>query len=631
MLSASTDVTDRRRAQARLELLLDAGTRIGTTLDVTRTVEELVEVAVPQLADIAAVDILDDVLQGEAPPPGPLSGAHRVLRRAAFQRTAALDSPPAYQVGEDVSYLPSFLACLDDQQPRLVQRLETDSEWAAGDARRSDLIRRTGAHSLMVVPLTARGVVLGLASFYRATTVAPFDEDDLALTAELAARSAVCVDNARRYMREHAAARILQRSLLPQTLPAQSAVEVALRHISTSAGGDWYDVIPLSGARVALVVGHVPGHGLHAAAAMGRLRTAINTLAAQDLAPDELLATLDDLVTGHHEEGSPAQDTGSSGEQATGATCVYAVYDPISRRCTLASADHAAPAIAYPDGAVQRPDIPRGPALGSGRPPYQATEMELPEGSTLALFTNGLIRSQHDGAEPDGLDQVYHLLGNPFRSLQDTCDAIAHSRQAASPDDDIVLLLARTRALDADRVANWTLPNDPEVVATARTLTRRQLATWDLQALDFTTELVVSELVTNAIRYAGGPIQLRLILDRTLICEVTDGSSTAPTCATPTPPTRAGVASSSSPNSPIAGAPATPLAARPSGPSRPSARSDSTRPHGRPSSAARHRRRRAHPRVEPRSLGRLSGASAPEWACSARRSAVVGPCGALVR
>ncbi|MPY63112.1 ATP-binding protein, partial [Streptomyces spongiae] len=110
------------------------------------------------------------------------------------------------------------------------------------------------------------------------------------------------------------------------------------------------------------------------------------------------------------------------------------------------------------------------------------------------------------------------------RRAQTMVDALVPDR----PYDDVVLLLARTRRLAADRVAYWDLPADPALVAEARKTTTRQLGDWGLEHLAFTTELVVSELVTNAIRHATGPIRLRLILDRTLICEVFDGGPTAP-------------------------------------------------------------------------------------------------------
>ncbi|WP_329450033.1 SpoIIE family protein phosphatase [Streptomyces sp. NBC_01724] len=485
------------------------------------TAEELAEVAAPALADIAAVEVLDDVLAGEAPPPGPVS-SEALLRRPGFRAAAGLDATPAYSPGEVIpGYPPSFTACLADLQPRLIRELQVDHEWIVHDPRRAELLRRAGAHSTMVVPLTARGVVLGLASFYRTQTPDPFEEDDLALAVEIGARAAVCLDNARQYTRERNAALTLQRSLLPQTVPVQNAVEVAWRHESTRGSGDWFDVIPLSGARVALVVGHLVGHGMQTAADMGRLRTAINTLAAQDPTPDELLAQLHDLASGPTGEHAHLADDDRADAHLAGVTCVYAVYDPISRRCTFARAGHPAPVIVHPNGSVE---VPVGPPLGSDHPPYETTEVELPVGSTIALSTSSLVPSDHP---PEGAARLWRILGNPHRSLKDTCDAIVREHQGRG-EESTVLLLARTRSLGADQVSTWTLPNDPALVTTARTLAVRQLAHWDLQELEFTTELIVSELVTNAIRYATGPIQLRLIHDLTLICEVTDDSSTAP-------------------------------------------------------------------------------------------------------
>ncbi|WP_405598058.1 MULTISPECIES: SpoIIE family protein phosphatase [unclassified Streptomyces] len=524
VLVASQDTSARHRIRARLDLLVKAGSRIGTTLDVMTTAEELAEACVPGLADIATVDVLDNVLQGEASQPGPVS-AGALLRRAGFRAAEGLDASSAYRPGEVLPcYPPAFTTRLADLQPRLVRDLEADREWLGRDPRRADLIHSAGAHSLLVVPLTARGVVLGLAGFYRARTPDPFDEDDLALATELAARAAVCLDNARRYTKERNAARTLQRSLLPQSVPEQNAVDVAWRYEPSGGVGDWFDVIPLSGARVALVVGHLVGQGMQAAADMGRLRTAIATLAAQDLAPEELLAHLHDLVTGHVGECTGDPGVGSATARLVGASCVYAVYDPVSRRCTLARAGHPAPVIVRPGGLVEIPDVPAGPPLGAGHPPYEAVDVELPAGSTIALLTSSVARTAEAQTLPARLREV---LGGPHRTLQDACNAVVHALHGRE-DDGIVLLLACTKSVGADQVGAWTLPNDPEVVATARTLAVRQLVDWGLLDLEFATELIVSELVTNAIRYGTGPIRLRLIRDLTLICEVSDGSSTAP-------------------------------------------------------------------------------------------------------
>jgi anti-sigma regulatory factor (Ser/Thr protein kinase) len=304
-------------------------------------------------------------------------------------------------------------------------------------------------------------------------------------------------------------------------------VEVAWRHESAHSPGDWFDVIPLSGARVALVVGCMAGQGIDAAAAMGQLRVAINTLATQDLAPDELLGQLHDLVTGRRDELADEPGAGSAGGHMQGATCRYAVYDPVSRRCTLARAGHPAAVVVSPQGRVEIPDVPAGPPLGTEHPPYRTADLELPEGATIGLFAGSPTPAGKPGRPPAArlLDEI--LSSNPHRSLEDSCDAFIRAYEPATGEG-FLLLLARTRALPEERVATWTFPPDPEIVATARSLSLRQLADWGLDDLDFTTELIVSELVTNAIRHATGPVGLRLIRDRGLICEVSDGSSTAP-------------------------------------------------------------------------------------------------------
>jgi serine phosphatase RsbU (regulator of sigma subunit)/anti-sigma regulatory factor (Ser/Thr protein kinase) len=317
---------------------------------------------------------------------------------------------------------------------------------------------------------------------------------------------------------------VLQRSLLPHHRPAHMAVETAARYLpadpQAGVGGDWFDVIPLSGARVALVVGDVVGHGIHASATMGRLRTAVRTLADVDLPPDELLTQLDDLILEEIEEGIE-----SVGE--VGATCLYVVYDPVSRRAALASAGHPAPAAVTPDGSVGFLPLAPGPPLGVGGLPFEATEAQLPEGSLLVLYTDGLVEGRDRDLDA-GLRTLLRVLAEPAPSLETTCDGILKALLSGLPDDDVALLLARTHALGPSHVASWDLPADPAVVADARRHASDQLVTWGLQEAAFTTELIVSELVTNAIRYASAPIQLRLIRNAGLICEVSDASSTSP-------------------------------------------------------------------------------------------------------
>ena len=312
----------------------------------------------------------------------------------------------------------------------------------------------------------------------------------------------------------------LQEGLLPRAIPRSSAVDVCHRYGPTDAeagvGGDWFDVIRLSGARVALVMGDVVGHGVHAAATMGRLRTAVRTLADLDLAPDELLARMDDL----------AEQLDEDGTNGLGATCLYLVYDPISRVCTLASAGHTPPALLRPDGSVDFPQLAEHPPLGIGGTPFAATELTLDEGTVIALYTDGLLDLRHRGTDA-ALAAVAGVLASPGASLEQLCDRV-YDQAPADSDDDVAVMLARVKSVPDGSVATWDLPADPRSAGTARSATAAQLVGWGLEEAGFTTELVVSELVTNAVRHATGPITLRLIRDDALICEVSDGSSTAP-------------------------------------------------------------------------------------------------------
>ncbi|MFE7765856.1 SpoIIE family protein phosphatase [Streptomyces sp. NPDC057438] len=532
MCLAAIDSTEQFLARRRLSMLNESGDRIGSTLDVTRTAEELAEVCTDHLADFVIVDLLDSVRAGEEATVSP--GTDPLVFRRTAQRSVLEGCPEAViPVGSRHGYVAgsppdralatgrAVLFEVDDATGRL---------WA-GSAERAHSIEAHGIHSIMAVPLRARGITLGLSILSRHRTAEPFGEDDLLLAEELAARAAVCVDNARRYTRERAIALELQRSLLPHRAPHQAAVEVASRYqpASTRAGigGDWFDVIPLSGARVGLVVGDVVGHGVQASATMGRLRTAVRTLADVDLAPDELLTQLDDIVLRLDSErtADEAEDAHSPGE--IGATCLYAVYDPVSRRCSMARAGHPPPALIGPDGEATFLDLPIGPPLGVGGLPFETAEFDVPEGSVFALYTDGLVQSP-DRDLDDGLARLRHALCGTDRALEETCDGVLRSLLTDRPADDVALLLARTRALDADRVATWEVPADPAFVGQARKLACDQLTAWRLEEVSFVTELIVSELVTNAIRYGGSPIQLRLIRENTLICEVSDSSSTAP-------------------------------------------------------------------------------------------------------
>ncbi|PNG20640.1 SpoIIE family protein phosphatase [Streptomyces cahuitamycinicus] len=533
------DMTEQFWARKRLQLIAEAGRRIGSTLDVTRTAQELADVTVPALADFAGVDLLTALDDAPEPPvravpaDGPL-----LLRRAALQSVTPGAPESVVAAGAVDAYPPGSVPFESLRTGRPAVHEVTDTAftaWLARDPARAARVRAFGIHSVMAVPLVARGSTLGVAFFVRHRNQEPFQQDDLVLAGELAARAAVSIDNARRYTRERATAVTLQRSLLPQRLPRQAAVEVASRYLPAGGhagvGGDWFDVIPLSGARVALVVGDVVGHGLVASATMGRLRTAVRTLADIDLPCDELLTHLDDLVARlNTEEESAGERTAPGSAEASGdvgATCLYAVYDPVTRRCCFAGAGHPLPAVVSPGGTVDLVALPAAPPLGLGGLPYESTEVDLPEGSLLALYTNGLIETPERDLDT-GLHRLRKALARPAGSLDALCDTVLADLLPQRPADDVALLIARTRALDARQVATWSVPSEPSAVAQTRKDVVAQLERWGLSDAAFVTELVVSELVTNAIRHAQPPVQLRLIHDTTLTCEVSDGGSTAP-------------------------------------------------------------------------------------------------------
>ncbi|MEV7806954.1 SpoIIE family protein phosphatase [Microbispora sp. NPDC088329] len=516
------------KAHRRLKLLYDASTAVGTTLDVKRTAEELVQVVVPEFADFVTVDLVVAVIRCDDHQPD----EGETLRRVAIGGIG--DTASFHPPGALVTWAPSTpqARSFDDGIAVIEPDLRASTAWRSRDPEEAARILDHGIHSLITTPLRARGTRMGVVSFWRSRLPGPFDQEDLSYAVELAAKAGVVIDNARRYTHERNTALALQRSLLPQRLPVQAAVEIASRYLPAGAqagvGGDWFDVIPLSGCRVALVVGDVVGHGIHAAATMGRLRTAVRTLADVDLPPDELLTHLDDLVihlTGDEQPGMAEGDTAASAE--LGATCLYAVYDPVSRCCTTATAGHPLPVLVTPDGTTELVSGPVGPPLGVGGLPFETTELCLTEGTIIALFTDGLIEARYRDIDR-GLAELRHALALPTASLEDTCDTVTRALLDGRAADDAALLLARTEALSPDQIATWDVPGDPALVSHTRKLAIEQLLVWGLDEMEFVTGLVVSELVTNAMRHGTGPIQLRLIRNRTLICEVSDGSNTAP-------------------------------------------------------------------------------------------------------
>ncbi|MFE6756839.1 SpoIIE family protein phosphatase [Streptomyces sp. NPDC057684] len=524
------DVTQCEQVRAHSHVVNAVRERVGQSLDLVTTCQDLVDGLVPGFADVAVVEVVDSLVHGQDLPPGPV-GRDVPLRRAAFRNSAGEQAVQAHPIG-DVRSLPSstpYAQTLTDLKPRVVALDDTPS-WLAADPARARAIRASGVCTLLAVPLTLRGTVLGLLSLYRTKRGDCFEEQEVGLAMELAAYTAVCLDNARRFAREYTIAATIQQHALAPCRPSQTGVQTAhLLVPGTQGAGSCFDALSLPSARTALVIGEVAGQGIHAAAAMGQVRTAVQTLVGLDLDADELLARLNDTVTSLARERAALPADEPLRRQPLTATCVYAIYDPLDRTCSIARAGHPPPVLVHPDGTTEILDLPNGPPLGSaGEAPFAQTTLSLTQGSVLAFYTTSLVSAlSSDG--PADLDSLRRLLVPGRRPLQDICDDVVNRLGSGAPSGDAVLLLARAGGFPTDRVATWDLDNQPVAVGQARERTRRRLAMWGVDdETAYTTELIVSELVTNAIRYGAPPVQLRLIKDRTLTCEVRDNGPSAP-------------------------------------------------------------------------------------------------------
>jgi GAF domain-containing protein/PAS domain-containing protein len=502
----------------QLALLRATGSVVGSTLDLQTTARELCTVTVPRFADFAAVLIVDQLFSDSEPPKDDRPASTVLVRRVAI----AHEGPPgpwetALPEGELLSL------AVDGIVPRLGDHVLVP---VVDPAVAPDIALDLGVpalgpllpgHSMIVAPLTARGTVLGRVCFLRGPGRRPFDARDAAIATEVVARGAVHIDNARLHRQESRAAATLQRSMMPTRPPKIPGVRIAHHYMpgdrQAQVGGDWFDAIQLPGSRVALIVGDVMGHGLQAAAVMGQFRTSVITMAALDLPPAQLLRHLDNLA---HRLGTEHL-----------ATCVYAVYDPIHRSLTLANAGHIPPVLAGYDGRSELLEIPGGAPIGVGGVPFETVEIQVPDGSWLVLCTDGLVEVRGQGIDA-GLAALCATVIEPQQTPEDVCAQILGRLHSEDRRDDVALLVAKFEGIAPEDVAEWTLRLDHSEVTTARELTRGQLAVWGLERLSDTTELLVSELVTNAIRAASYEVELRLTRAGKLLVEVSDDNHHLP-------------------------------------------------------------------------------------------------------
>ncbi|MFI1379235.1 SpoIIE family protein phosphatase [Embleya sp. NPDC020886] len=512
--SPSTRTT--RATRDQLNLLNEASILIGTTLDLKTTAQELADFIVPRLADAAAVDLLESVIRGEEGqrPSGRGRPERRAMAVSAIERLTDLEPD---EVGELSTSAPDrdsrFTRALADGRPLLISRFGPDDyEELAPTPSAADKLRQAGVHTYLMVPLIARGVLLGHADFIRASGRPGFTEADLALAVQLAAKAAVDVDNARLYGREREHVARLQRNLLPRVTPRTPGLAVASRYIPTAdplgVGGDWFDVAPLPGGRTALVVGDVMSHGMAAAAVTGVLRAVARTLMALDLTPERMLARLD----------LAARDL----EDDQIATCLCAVYDPAEASYTLVSAGHPPPLLVTPDGKASFVDVPVGAPIGTGVIPYDPLRLTIPPGSRLVLYTDGLVKSRTEDIDVQLARLRTRAAGLGPVGLDSGALGDLAPGGGARFDEAVVLVAAAEEPLLGTDLYTWDLPPGGAAAGVARKLVREQLDVWQLGDLSDVTELVVSELVGNALRYGVAPGQLRLLRHDRLVVEVSD-------------------------------------------------------------------------------------------------------------
>ncbi|MFJ2000441.1 SpoIIE family protein phosphatase [Streptomyces chartreusis] len=508
----------------RLEFLNEVSGRIGTSLDLSRTIVEVSRAVVPRFTDVAGTYLREQVVAGEGFPDG-APDTTTMWHRVAVEHT---DEPGRWDdvvpVGEAMPFPAHtpFFQCMTSGEPVLVPRISEQMGHAiASQFEKRDIRPLITGRSMLVVPLKARNVVLGFMILLRHPERVEFNDMDRVTGAELAARAGLVLDNARMYTYQESVAETLQDSMLPHIPPRMAGCDIATRYLPGTllgrVGGDWFDSVKLPGARTALVVGDVMGHGLNSAAMMGQLRTAVQTMAALDLPPAQLLRNLDDL----------AQRLGDTYL----ATCLYAVYDPIASELHIANAGHIPPVLVRAgDGRSELLDLPTGAPIGVGGVPFEAVRVRVQPGDRLVMCTDGLVEMRGEDIGV-GLATLCESAAHPAASMDDACDTIIRALNTrGGRKDDVALLMARLNGIEPEDVAAWRIGLDPEEVGRARAVIREQLHDWGLARLADTAELLVSELVTNAVRHSHGrPVELRLVRGDTLLCEVDDDDHDLPT------------------------------------------------------------------------------------------------------
>jgi PAS domain S-box-containing protein len=470
------------RARGRLNLLAAISDLLAVGLDTRARLDAVTDVVLPTFGDACVAYLFaDDHLQ-------PVTC--KVVGEGAEGGLVAGPDVPAANVHGPGAVATAFRT----REPVLIRDVPDDLGEPA---------RILGVRSLLVAPLLSQAEPIGVLVFGYSRSERRYAREDLALAREIAGRVAPAVEDAMQFERELATAEALQRSLLPDQLPVLQDADLATRYVpggvGLKVGGDWYDAVPLHDGRVMLVIGDVVGHGVRAAASMGKLRNVLQYSALDGLEPAQVLTRLNAYFCALND--------------ADMATLIVAEYDPARQRIVYASAGHPPPMLRLPDGAVEALDHGRSmPLCASDQAQYQQAERDLPAGSTLVLYTDGLIERRGESLDV-GLGRLAKKLHAAPAAVEDVADALLRDFLADdAPADDVALLCVRVRGPeDALRL---------RLRASARELAlmRRATGEW-LERLGATDEeiheitVAVNEAAANAVEHAYGLVDADFVVE----------------------------------------------------------------------------------------------------------------------
>ena len=407
------------RSADRLRFLAKASAELASSLDYRTTLSAVARSAVPMLADWCAVDVLVDqqlvTLAVAHVDPAKVAWAWELQARYPVEMDAHTGAPNVVRTGKSELHAEITDAMLVA---------------SARDEEHLRLARELQPRSALVVPLTARGSVLGTITLLRTESQEQFDDADVSLAEDLGARAGVAVDNARLYDQATTVARELQRAILPESLDSLDGWQTASHYSAdghADVGGDFFDAVGLPDGRLAAFIGDVAGHGIQAAAMMAQIRSAIRAFLSVDPAPVVVVGKLDRMFE-------------QFGLQSL-VTLVYAVVSP-SGHVEFVNAGHCPPVAVTPTDVRMLHSHPR-PPLGARPAQTKSATVHLDPASTLLLYTDGLAERRGENLETGFARLLDHCPVLRSGSLDLSLSALVQTVAGESAQDDIAAIAVR--------------------------------------------------------------------------------------------------------------------------------------------------------------------------------------------